>query len=114
MRDLEKRRVRRLLFYLLYVGFVMALTTSAVMADMASRSFFIKRRCYVEEGGELTAVEPPCKCPCSPSDRLWDCMWCKRCKHYVSADAYTVVPSKSSKRASTVIPSSRKIKLSRD
>ena len=83
-------RVRRLFFYLVYVGFVVALTTSVVVADMASRSFLVKRRCYELQGGELVPVVPQCQCQCRPADRLWDSMWCKNCKHYVSADAYVV------------------------
>jgi hypothetical protein len=77
--------MKRFLFYLFYIAFVMALTTTAVWTRVGSRSFFVKRRCYVIEGKEPVFVKK-CPCECHPGDRNWAKMLCKKCGHFVDAD----------------------------
>jgi hypothetical protein len=84
--------MRKLFKYVLYVGFAMALTTSAVWTSERLQSFFVKRYCYINYGGVPKRVDD-CICECAPEDRIKGGHWCKRCEHYVHSDeVYVPVP----------------------
>ena len=90
--------MRKFFIYMLYIGFVMALTTSAVWATRRLsprlQSFFVKRWCYIEVDGRPHRIAS-CICPCVPADRIRGGQFCKRCEHWVHSDeVYVPAPGR--------------------
>jgi len=73
-----KKLTKQCVFYAVYLVFVMAVTTTAIIAISGKSG---RGQCYVMRDKELVYVN--CPCQCLPGDRDSTGMFCKRCEHHV-------------------------------
>ena len=73
-----KKLTKQSIFYLVYLVFVMAVTTTTIIALSGREG---RGQCYVMQDKELVYVN--CPCPCLPGDRDTSGMFCKRCDHFI-------------------------------
>ena len=77
-----KRQTKQLLFYVCYLVFVIAVTTTALLA--------LRGRCYLlSESREIVYVECDCNCDSFGRDSQGRCT---NCKHYVVPKVFEVEP----------------------